>query len=97
MGFPNEISASTAPEVVTSTLPEVTDEKISPVTRAETNDLGKVNAQIDDEAGIIAVRALESGPAEAEISRRVLRKIDLYILPFLCITYGKTSRFQEES
>ncbi|KUJ09715.1 uncharacterized protein LY89DRAFT_541834, partial [Mollisia scopiformis] len=43
---------------------------------------------IDDEAGELAAQALATGPAETEISNRVLRKVDLYILPFLCITYG---------
>ncbi|TVY84112.1 putative transporter [Lachnellula suecica] len=64
------------------------DEKIIPITQTVTNDLGKSDLHIDDEAGALAATALASGPAEAEISKRVLRKVDLYILPFLCITYG---------
>jgi hypothetical protein len=80
MGSPNEISASSAPE-----------EKIAAVTQTDTEELSKFDHHIDDEAGVVAVKALASGPAEAEISKKVLRKIDFYILPFLCITYG-TSR-----
>jgi hypothetical protein len=91
MGAPNEISVSSETEALPPTLTGAltTDEKITQVTRTESHALGKATLQIDDEAGILAVRALESGPADAEISNKVLRKIDFYILPFLCITYGK--------
>jgi hypothetical protein len=64
------------------------DEKITPIIRTATEDLAKSDLHIDDEAGVLAAQALVIGPAEAEISKRVLTKIDLYILPFLCITYG---------
>jgi hypothetical protein len=74
---------------VLSTEPEVMDEKIAAVQRTETEELGKKDLHLDDEAGDVAAIALASGPADAEISKRVLRKIDFYILPFLCITYGE--------
>lgn len=64
------------------------NEKIAVVTEANGDDFAKSDLHIDDEAGSLAAQALASGPAEAEISKRVLRKIDMYILPFLCITYG---------
>ena len=84
MGSQNEISAPSGADVAPSS-----DEKTTAVVRTETEDLAKSELRIDDEAGVLAVRALENGPAEAEISKKVLRKIDMYILPFLCITYGK--------
>jgi hypothetical protein len=85
MGSPDEIAASNTPEVAPSV-----DEKIAVVTQNDAGDFSKGELRIDDEAGELAAQALASGPAEAEISKKVLRKIDLYILPFLCITYGKS-------
>lgn len=49
-------------------------------------DLNKL--EIRDETGQLAARALASGPADPEVAKRVLRKVDLYILPFLCVTYA---------
>lgn len=49
-------------------------------------DLNKIN--IKDETGQFASRALANGPVDPEVSKRILRKIDLYILPFLCVTYA---------
>ncbi|KAK7747233.1 hypothetical protein SLS53_001486 [Cytospora paraplurivora] len=43
---------------------------------------------IKDETGQLATRALASGPADPVLSKEVLRKVDLYILPFLCVTYA---------
>ncbi|KAF8856110.1 MFS general substrate transporter [Acephala macrosclerotiorum] len=83
MGSPEKIAASNAPEVTPSL-----NEKIAVVTENDAPHFGKGGLHIDDEAGELAAQALASGPAEAEISKKVLRKIDLYILPFLCITYG---------
>jgi hypothetical protein len=89
MGSPNEVVASIDAKDVPSS-----DEKIAAVTDTAGDDFLKSDLHIDDEAGSLAAQALASGPAEAEISKRVLRKIDLYILPFLCITYGMCrSRF----
>jgi hypothetical protein len=85
MGSPNEISASSAPDLDSS------NEKITAVTQTDVEDLSKSDLHIDDEAGVVAAKALASGPADIEISKKVLRKIDLYILPFLCITYGRLS------
>ncbi|KAI5868268.1 major facilitator superfamily domain-containing protein [Durotheca rogersii] len=45
-------------------------------------------ADIKDEAGAFAVRALMSGAVDDEASRKVRRKIDYRILPFMCITYA---------
>ena len=86
-----EISTPSEPQVIPSNEKEVVvaDEKINEATRTNTLDFEKKNIQISDEAGELAARALASGPAEAEVSRRVLRKIDLYILPILCVTYGQ--------
>lgn len=83
MGAPEEAIASTAPEVGPA------DENIAAVTQADMDDFSKSDLHIDDEAGVVAAKALASGPADAELSQKVLRKIDFYILPFLCITYGK--------
>jgi hypothetical protein len=82
MGSPNEISAPSGADPIPS------DEKIAAVTQTDVEDLSKTDLHIDDEAGIVAAKALASGPADVEISKKVLRKIDFYILPFLCITYG---------
>ncbi|KUI63294.1 hypothetical protein VP1G_10456 [Cytospora mali] len=49
-------------------------------------DLNKLD--IKDETGHLATRALASGPVDPEVSKRILKKIDLYILPFLCVTYA---------
>ncbi|KAI2620068.1 major facilitator superfamily domain-containing protein [Hypoxylon sp. NC1633] len=43
---------------------------------------------IEDEAGTLAARALMSGVVDHDASRKVRRKIDFRILPFLCITYA---------
>lgn len=44
---------------------------------------------IKDETGNLAALALAHGAVvDPEASRKVLRKIDMYILPFLCITYA---------
>ncbi|KAJ9144281.1 Allantoate permease protein (Vitamin H transporter) [Pleurostoma richardsiae] len=43
---------------------------------------------IKDETGELAGIALMSGAADEEASRKVLKKIDRYILPFLCVTYA---------
>lgn len=89
MGAPEDINASSDPQVA----PPL-NEKIAVVTEADDQDFVKSELHIDDEAGEIAAQALASGPADAEVSKKVLRKIDLYILPFLCITYGTQSTFQ---
>ncbi|KAH6693357.1 major facilitator superfamily domain-containing protein [Leptodontidium sp. MPI-SDFR-AT-0119] len=81
MGAQDEISASNEVQVTSN-------EKIAVVTESDEVGFDKSELHIDDEAGEIAAQALASGPADAEVSRKVLRKIDLYILPFLCITYG---------
>ncbi|KAL8377588.1 hypothetical protein RB595_008328 [Gaeumannomyces hyphopodioides] len=48
-----------------------------------------INASdIEDEAGSIAAIALACGDLDPEQSRLVLRKLDTYILPCLCITYA---------
>lgn len=43
---------------------------------------------IKDEAGELAAQALQAGAVDQDASARVRRKIDLYILPFLCVTYA---------
>lgn len=45
-------------------------------------------ANIKDETGVLATLALTNDPVDPQTSRRVLRKIDAHILPFLCITYA---------
>ncbi|KAH8650111.1 major facilitator superfamily domain-containing protein [Xylariales sp. PMI_506] len=61
-------------------------DNIQPVAETHGDDVAKLNIQ--DEAGELAARALMSGEVDPEASRRVRQKIDRYILPFLCITYG---------
>src|SRR5690625_1059752 len=48
----------------------------------------KSAARITDEAGDLAVQAIAAGEPDAAASKRVLRKIDAHILPFLCVTYA---------
>ncbi len=43
---------------------------------------------IKDETGSLAIQALSLGDVDPAASKRVLRKIDMYILPFLCCTYA---------
>jgi hypothetical protein len=91
MGSPNEISVPSASER------DVSNEKITPIAQMDVEGFPKSDLHIDDEAGAVAAKALQAGPADAEISKRVLRKIDFYILPFLCITYGKLKKSQPTS
>jgi MFS family permease len=51
-----------------------------------TSSIHKVS--IKDETGALAIQALSQGEVDPEASKRVLRKIDMYILPFLCCTYA---------
>lgn len=51
-------------------------------------DSATVELDIKDEAGSLAARALTSAILDDESSRKVRRKIDIRILPFLCITYA---------
>lgn len=48
----------------------------------------KSELHLDDETAELAVQALRTDEADPVVAKRVLRKIDLYILPFMCITYG---------
>ncbi|KAI1386527.1 MFS general substrate transporter [Hypoxylon trugodes] len=52
------------------------------------HDTEALKLDIKDEAGGLAVKALTSVAADEETSRKVRRKIDYRILPFLCITYA---------
>jgi len=83
----DELAASSGADLV----PTV-NEKIDVVTESQGDDFGKPEIHIDDEAGALAIQALASGPAEVAVSKKVLNKVDLYILPFLCITYGTSPR-----
>jgi MFS family permease len=57
---------------------------VSPATDAA--DVNKLD--IKDETGDFAARALQAGAVDHDASARVRRKIDFYILPFLCVTYA---------
>ena len=75
MGAQDEINTTSDAQITSN-------EKIPVVMESDDAVFNKSELHIDDEAGEIAAQAL------AELSRKVLRKIDWYILPFLCITYG---------
>lgn len=62
------------------------DDKVVPTLTNDVTD--EKHPQITDEAGAVAELALASGLATPEESKAVLRKIDLYILPLMSITYG---------
>lgn len=64
------------------------DEKIIPTAEEAPAEFGDLKHEIDDEVGILASQALASGDLDQGESKKVLRKIDLYILPFLFVTYG---------
>jgi len=64
------------------------EEKVLPMVEESPTQLKDSKHRIDDEAGALVNRALASGNLDPEESRKVLRKIDFYILPFLFITYG---------
>lgn len=81
MGAQDEINTTSDAQITSN-------EKIPVVMESDDAVFNKSELHIDDEAGEIAAQALASGPADSELSRKVLRKIDWYILPFLCITYG---------
>ena len=57
-------------------------------TTHDSPDLDISKVVIKDETGELASKALMSGTVDPEASRKVLKKIDLYLLPFLCITYA---------
>lgn len=65
------------------------DEKVAPVVEEAPTEFEDSKHRIDDEAGALANRALASGDLDTVESRKVLRKIDLYILPLLFVTYGE--------
>jgi hypothetical protein len=65
------------------------DKIIASVDDVDHAEIGKPGLQIKDEAGNVAVTALATDSASPEERRAVLRKIDLYILPMMCVTYGK--------
>ncbi|KAI0126071.1 major facilitator superfamily domain-containing protein [Xylariales sp. AK1849] len=69
-----------------STEKQGVDDGIRAATNEPDADLTKMD--IKDEAGEFAAKALTSGVVDPEASRRVRRKIDMHILPFLCITYA---------
>lgn len=64
------------------------NEKIAPTVEEAPAEFADSKLKIDDEVGALASQALASGDLDQEESRSVLRKIDLYILPLLFVTYG---------
>jgi hypothetical protein len=68
------------------------DHNITAVHDIEDSEVGKPGLHIKDEAGNVAVTALATDSASLEDRKAVLRKIDLYILPMMCVTYGKYIR-----
>lgn len=55
---------------------------------ANPKEIQMVNMTIQDEAGELAAKALLMAELDKESSAAVRRKIDMRILPFLCITYA---------
>lgn len=52
-------------------------------------DVEKLKGLIQDEAGEVAIEAIIAGDLDQAKAKKVLKKIDRYILPLLCITYGR--------
>jgi hypothetical protein len=75
-------------EVKTNQTPAQSGEIQKEVGTADIISLEKSAIHIDDEAGELAAQALASGPLDEAASKKVLRKIDLYLLPMLCVTYA---------
>ncbi|KAK6083103.1 putative vitamin H transporter [Seiridium cupressi] len=69
---------------------QIADDGIRPTTADHDHDHDADISKLDikDETGDLAVKALAAGAVDAEASKKVRRKIDRYILPFLCITYA---------
>ncbi|KAJ4388024.1 hypothetical protein N0V93_008629 [Gnomoniopsis smithogilvyi] len=75
--------------MATESDPEKTDRiSISREGPGTHDDTSKTHVSIKDETGDLAALALANGTVDPEASRQVLKKIDMYILPFLCITYA---------
>ncbi|KAI0889085.1 MFS general substrate transporter [Annulohypoxylon maeteangense] len=70
---------------MTSNTPDV---QPTTATSSSGSDIETVDNGIEDETGLLAERALASGPIDDQTSQMIRRKIDLRILPFLCITYA---------
>ncbi|KAK0099231.1 hypothetical protein ONS96_008466 [Cadophora gregata f. sp. sojae] len=67
----------TQDEINTTSDTQITlNEKIPVITESDEPGSNKSELHIDDEAGAIAAQALASGPADTELSKKVLRKID---------------------
>ena len=60
----------------------------------EATELETLKLKSDDEAAALAVEAFSAGPIDPEKAKKVLQKIDRYILPILCLTYGKVTRMR---
>lgn len=84
----NEISQTTTSNGAAELRNEVVTSIDPQFSRKNSTDLEKRPFHIDDEAGELAAKALAVNSLDTEASKRVLKKIDLYILPFLCITYA---------
>jgi hypothetical protein len=80
-------------EVVSSEIPAQAvsdDHKITAIHDIDDTEIGKPGLHIKDEAGNVVVTALATDSASPEDRKAVLCKIDLYILPMMCVTYGKS-------
>ncbi|KAI9733141.1 MAG: hypothetical protein M1834_003688 [Cirrosporium novae-zelandiae] len=99
----NESTEKEVGPTVTTDRPESASSKISPPSASPATDVSIVNEKVtsnvnvdvekstlnlDDEAGSIAAKALASGPLDPHEAKKLLKKIDWYILPFMCVTYG---------
>ena len=79
-------------KIAISAIQPTNELELTPLERSDTPE--KQDRNIDDEAGALALHALAIGAADPERAKKVLRKIDLFLLPFLCITYGMHSKFE---
>ncbi|TPX16512.1 uncharacterized protein E0L32_003806 [Thyridium curvatum] len=61
---------------------------IAPVAAAHDHHPDFSKLDVKDETGDLAAAALMNGEADKAASKKILRKIDMYILPFLCATYA---------
>jgi len=86
-----DIKKTTVPNV-DQVVEEGTTEKIQPVVTNEATNLETLKLKSDDEAAALAIEAFSAGPIDQEKAKKVLRKINTYILPILCLTYGNTMK-----
>lgn len=86
----NPLTLSSEFEMRERKIPEISSQPLENHTPSNNNpDIEKLKGLIQDEAGEVAIEAIIAGDLDQAKAKKVLKKIDRYILPLLCITYGR--------